>query len=224
MAIKLLSDWDFLTDNVQNIDAGDGGEFLSAESTVLCAGPRTLAADTTKIAPIGLVQNAQLSQNRQVQQLFEVGSRKPFFVPGRTLTQVGLSRVIFDGPSLMKALYTVAPDSGTAGVIDNFSAADQNLPASPYNSEAADKSETGDFFINLASEFFNRPMGLAFVFKDMEADNYAGVYLENCYIQTHSLSMSGQQTVLLENVGIRATTVVPFSLEELGGSGDQIAL
>jgi len=209
-AVNILSNWDFLAGAVQPIDQGDAGEFLSSESAILCAGPRTLATTITNIVPIGLVQNAQLSQNRQIQQLFEVGSRKPFFIPGRTLTQLGVSRILFDGPSLMKAMYMNVTDGTTVGV-PNVDASDSGQnPADPYTDTTM--AGSGDLYINLAAEFFNRPTGLAIVYHDMGQTQYGGVYLENCYLQTHSISMSGQQTVLLENVGVRCAGVIPFAL------------
>ena len=209
-AVNILSDWDFLDGAVQPIDLGDAGRFLSSESSILCAGPRQMGEDTTDVVPVGLVQNAQLSQNRQIQQLFEVGSRKPFFIPGRTLTQLGISRILFDGPSLMKAMYMQTLEDDTVG-IDNVRSDDSGqAPSAPYTDEVLGNS--GSLYINLAAEFFNRPTGLAFVFEDMEQGrDMGGVYLENCYLQTHSISMSGQQTVLLENVGVRCGAVVPFA-------------
>ena len=201
--VTVLGDWNFLDGNVQEIE--DGSDFLSAESTVICAGPADLGAAIPEVRPVGLVQNAQITQNKQIQQLFEIGSRKPFFIPGRTLIQLGMSRVLFDGASLMRALYEVSTDNTT----DNYDSADVVPPAEPYGA-----ATSGDFYMNLASEFFNRPLGLAFIFHDGQNQKYGGFYLENCYIQTHGMSMAGQQTVLLENVGIRASSLIPLDYDE----------
>ena len=86
---------------------GTGTGFVSSESVILAAGMPTLAAqgDLTELVPIGLVENANIQQNKALQQLFEVGSRRPFFIPGRHQIQASLSRVMFNGPSLLKALY-----------------------------------------------------------------------------------------------------------------------
>lgn len=201
--VNVLGDWNFLDGNVQEIE--DGSDFLSAESTVICAGPPNLGASIQDVRPVGLVQNAQITQNKQIQQLFEIGSRKPFFIPGRTLIQLGMSRVLFDGASLMRALYEVSVDAST----DNFDSKDNIPPTEPYDATAS-----GAFYMNLASEFFNRPLGLAFILHDGQNEKYGGFYLENCYIQTHGMSMAGQQTVLLENVGIRASNLVPLDYNE----------
>ncbi len=206
MALTLLSDWDFLNSHVQQID--DNSDFISSESSVLCAGPAKIR-DTNGnyngvLAPIGVVQNAQVTQNKQVQQLFEIGSRKPFFIPGRTLIQVGISRVLFDGPSLMRALYDY-DDLDDSETPNDRPDVDVVPPTDPYEEDSS-----GAFYINLASEFFNRPMGLGFIITDSRKGTYGGFYLEDCYIQTHSMTLAGQQTVLLENVGVRASTLVPI--------------
>lgn len=198
--------WDFANSNVQNIT--DMGDFLSSESVVVFSGPPSYQ-DNTNLVPIGLVQNVQVSQNKQMQQLFEIGSRQPFFVPGRTIVQVGISRVLFDGPSLMRALYTKGDAAAQTynGAEIASDATQAELPSAPFgNAPTTD----GEFFINLASKFFNAPTGLGFMLHDMDNEPYGGFYLENCYFQTHSFSLAGQQTVLLENVGIRAGRIVPL--------------
>ncbi len=204
-------DWDFANSNVQNIT--DMGDFLSSESVVVFSGPATYSTNDNLI-PVGLVQNVQVSQNKQMQQLFEIGSRQPFFIPGRTIVQVGISRVLFDGPSLMRALYTkgaAGAETYNGATIDS-SASQAELPTSPFTpTDAAIDSADGEFFINLASKFFNAPTGLGFMLHDMDNEPYGGFYLENCYFQTHSFSLAGQQTVLLENVGIRAGRIVPLT-------------
>ena len=219
--LKPLGNWKHFTEHVQNLSVSDGGNFLSSESSVICSGPAELGSASLEQAliPIGLVQNAQVSQSKQIQQLFEVGSRKPYFVPGRTMVQSAISRVLFDGPSLMKVLYRHGVDgdtvTGTAATLsNNYDTTDNIPPGAPYPSEATGTSastETGKFFTNLASDFFNRPLGLAFIFKDMQGDQIGGFYLENCYIQTHQLSLAAQQTILMENVGLRAATLRPIS-------------
>ena len=196
-----LNTWDFDGSHVQPIDSPDS--FLSSESVVVCSGPPELK-DTSiyKLIPIGLVQNVQVSQNKQINQIFEVGSRLPIFIPGRTIVNAALSKVLFDSASLMKALYLQTLADGTVetpGMLDDAG----NLYAYPPGQEA--NGEKADFFINLASKFFNRPLGLGFFLKDMQGQQYGGFYLNNCYIQHHTINLASQQTILVENVSIRAS-------------------
>ena len=45
----------------------------------------------------------------------------------------------------------------------------------------------------------------------MQDQEYGGFYLENCYIQSHQLSIAGQQTILVENCGLRCSRVIPIN-------------
>lgn len=217
MPFNSISDWtdNFGPNNVQNdeIDVGTGTNFVSAESVIVAAGfPSYAEADISNMIPIGLVENATIQQNKQLQQLFEIGSRRPFFIPGRHQISATLSRVLFNGPSLMKALYRLRnTDVGTtAATISDIqgeelrgSVASDDLPAAGFTGT----SDGDSLYINLASEFFNNPFGLGLFIRNQKGDGYGGVYLEECFIQAHQLSIAAQQTVLLENCSLRSTAV-----------------
>jgi len=179
--------------------------------------------------PIGLVENANIQQNKALQQLFEIGSRRPFFVPGRHQIQASMSRVIFNGPSLLKALYYLKGESTPEG--DASENADgtlyghgginaDDLPGfGEFTTDNTDVSSASDpLWINLASEMFNHPFGLAFLLKNMEGGDYGGVFLEECFVQAHQFSVASQQTVLLENVSIRAARVIGISAASMPGT------
>ena len=189
---------------------GKGTGFVSAESVIVAAGKAAWDDNTlTDMIPIGLVENANIQQNKALQQLFEIGSRRPFFVPGRHQIQAAMSRVIFNGPSLMKALYYLVGESTDA--TENASLGGINtddLPGYGSFSEGTNVSAASDpLWINLASEMFNHPFGLAFLLKNMEG----------CFVQAHQFSVASQQTVLLENVSLRAARVVGISADSIPG-------
>ena len=218
-----IANWgdNFGPNSVQSLGAGTN--FLSSESVLVCAAPSEFVDATanpvSNFIPIGLVENAAVQQSKQLQQLFEIGSRKPFFVPGRVNISSNLSRVLFNGPSLLKALYKF----NNAGSMANYAQGEEALgydgaaAAGGITTTDGNSTYAGDFYINLASEFFNAPIGLAFLMRDMEQEAYAGFHLGGCFIQGHQFSMAAQQTVLLENVSLRATTVTPISATMIGG-------
>lgn len=252
-------DWryQFLKNNVQPYATyTNSNDFLSSESVVLASGPPRISQTMPlELVPIGLVQNVQVSQQKQIQQLFEIGSRKPFFVPGRTLVSAGMSRILFDGPSLMYAMYLqtavnnispvqpvgfqdwshlvgkndadapTLPDCRIGGakydaagrVSNDFTPA--NAPLFKDRTRLDGEAVPGYFFINLASTFFNRAHGLGFLIYDMEQDAYGGFYLEDCYIQTHAFNVAAQQTVLVENVSVRASSLVPIPAHQIKLAG-----
>lgn len=234
---KNMSEWhaNMLDKAVQSNFTVNGADFLSSETVALCAGPSTLN-DATMIAdliPIGLVQNAQVQQQKQIQQLFEIGSRKPFFIPGRTVVSAAISRILFDGPSLMYAMYIQGDSAGLKGklsqpmpntdsVVDNptmpISPGSQTIGGLENNSDDNSSANPGQFFINLASSFFNKPLGLGFILYDGEKNPYGGFYLEDVYIQTHAFSVASQQTLLVENVSLRCSGMKPLSSIAIQGN------
>jgi len=207
---------------------GSDYDFLSAESTLLVSGPpewdETLG--DSALIPVGLVQNANISQNKMIQQLYEVGSREMFTIPGRTFCQVSIARIMFDGPSLLFTLNSYYNSNGKVMIPQLSDAQSENTspygkPTNPYPENFGEgyqevdpatisDNELGPFWGNLGSSIFNRPMGLGFIFMDTQSDFYGGLYLEKSFIQSYNMGISSQQTILLENVQVRVTKVKPI--------------
>lgn len=204
--------WSFKDKHVQPDNLSDGQDFISSESIVVAAGPNVLGdSSVADLIPIGLLENATVAQNKQLQQLYEIGSRQSYFIPGRTYIQVTLVRVLFNGPSLLKVLTSHVEAEGV-----------ELPPSDPFDNADTGGQFTGDtwddthgpFFISIASDFFNRPFGLAVVMNDSENDKYGGFYMENCNVQSHQFSVTGQQTVVMENAVVRCSDLVPINWEE----------
>ena len=229
-----LSDWkeNLLTKHVQ-AQTVVSGDFLSSETVVMIAGPAELVNETdlNTAVPVGLVQNVQVAQQKNLQQIFEVGSRKPYFVPGRTMISAGISRILFDGPSLMYAMYLSKAAKGASAATRVGYAVPSTLdpladsPAAPWAdtsgsavTEGIGINNTGEMFINLASGFFNKPLGLGFVFYDTNQVPYGGFYMENCYVQSHQINIASQQTILVENISLRVSSLKPLDVTSIPGA------
>jgi hypothetical protein len=199
-----INQWAFKTQHVQP-DAlqenGRLGNFMSSESIVLAAGPASMGDfDASTYIPIGVCDAVQIGQNKTIQQLWEIGSREPYFIPGRTFITGSIGRVLFNGDSLMAAMYNGVSTEGMedpAGSVTNLHGVSQT---------------NGNMFINLASDLFNRPFGLCLFMKDSENEWVAAFVLENCFIQAHSLVLQSQQIVVGENIQFRCTKIVPVSV------------
>lgn len=202
-----INDWKFKEQHVQKSElqdttTGKFGNFISSESIVLAAGPAGSAQyNIAKLIPIGVCDTIQIGQNKTIQQLWEIGSREPYFIPGRNFITGTIGRVLFNGDSLMGAVYrtdqtveedpsVIEPAGTLTGTVDN----------------------PGAFYMNLASDLFNRPFGMALFMKDSENEWIAAFYLENCYIQAHSLTLQSQQIVVGENIQFRCSKIVPISV------------
>jgi hypothetical protein len=99
------SNWDFAGKRLEQQIGGT--DFVSSESTLLLTTPRATYDDEAirMAVAVGLVQDISFNQQRQATQIYEVGSRRKYtFSSGRTSGQMSLSRVLFDGQSLMKAV------------------------------------------------------------------------------------------------------------------------
>lgn len=198
-----IQDWDASGGHVDEevLQGSSARDYVAAESVVIAAGPASLDTpdfDWSLLKPIGVVQNVGIAQSRQLQQLFEIGSRESYFIPGKTFVNANFSRVLVHGPNLLRSFYHWY---ATKDVIDISAGGDR--PGEPY--------PNAYFYINLASEMFSRPIGLLLYMQDTEKQDYSASYLENCFIQSHQMSISAQQTLIMENVQLRASKVVPIT-------------
>jgi len=215
--LRSIQDWQFQQNNVdpeafRRDSSGARGNYISSESVVLAAGPSTLAAalnnNMEDIVPIGVCDTVQVSQNKGVIQLYEIGSRLPYIIPGRPITQFQISRVLFNGDSLLSAMTMGLWRNGD---IDPTSYAGQVMGGpGTDNSSSSSPDRQSYFFLNLASQFFNNPIGLGLYLRDSENEWIAGFYAENCVIQSHTMAIQGQNMIVMENASVRCTTFVPI--------------
>jgi hypothetical protein len=232
MPTTSYSTWDFYNYRVQQ--ESRMGQFVSAESTLVAAGP-PLASQTSGggtrggVYPIGLLESVGVQQSKQLQRIFEIGSSRSYFIPGRVIGSFSIGRTFFFGPSLLRVLYayyrneannieigTEAPgtvkefgegfsfESPQAALLDNLSAADMHaLKRSPGEDY---------FFVDLASDLFNQPMGLAIYFKDANFFSVGAMYLQECYIQGHQMSISSGSVLIMEGVSAQFEKIVPIKV------------
>lgn len=233
MATTSYSNWDFYNFRVQQELVG--GQFVSAESTLVAAGPPSLSAagqDGSEVAyPIGLLETVGLQQNRQLQRIFEIGSTRSYFIPGRTVGSLSIGRTFYFGPSLLRVLYAYyrstggafsigeAPPGNTksspkglrdvpdpdAALLDGFSVSE--LPQLKRN------PGYGYLLIDLASDLFSQPTGMAIYFKDANTDTVGGFYLEEAYVQGHQMTISSGSVLVMEGVSMQYDRIVPLNID-----------
>jgi hypothetical protein len=216
------------------------GQFLNASFTMLAAGPPRLAnlgvgtlaggigtSVDNIVYPIGIVQNFSLSHNRQFNRIWEIGSERSFFISGRTVGQMGLSRIMYHGPSLLRVLYAYYQDLFPPTVIPSVIGAD-NLGAltvaNPHDVKIAPGYE--NLYLNLASDLFTQPVGMMLYLRDSNEDTVGSCYMESCYIPNHTLATDAQGTVIQENAAVQferayAVAVSALPLVSLGAPEGQ---
>ena len=226
------ANWDFDREIQDHLDSGN---FASSKSTLICAAPAFIPGGDTdengqitgspdlssSVHPIGLTQDFSLSQQRGINEVPEIGSNTLYYVMGTTSRQFTLSRVMFHGPSLLRALYSM---NGTVTFSDiSDGKGYEELPAS---------SELSLLYVNLASRFFEKPTGLlirmstpgetnkitAGAVSNPSFGNIGGIYLEECYVRMHSMNTNANNSIIAENVSMTAKRVMPIKGKE-GGTG-----
>lgn len=216
----------------------ENGEYISSEATVLLAGPSRFdryvrgVAGAQSLFPIGLVGQIRIGQEKPIERLYEIGSKRAYFIPGRFRGTLDMARTMFYGPSLMRLLYAAAPTSSVWGTALTASGrpvatspeyAKLFGPATEFNkfsepgtggtpAEATAGNENRDSWMSLISEVFNVPFGMALLMKDSKNRSYGSAYLEDCYLDSHRIDVSIQSVVMTESVTGVFDRVVPCQL------------
>ena len=198
---------------------------VESGTVLICAAPASLASNSsiatvpsgTQIVPIGMVEQASVQQSRPLSRIFEIGSKLSYIIPGRTVGQIALARVLFDGPSLLKCIYQgeVENDSqyadGTKNVLFRTRVNRSATKSDPGNNVGGgfQAISSGNIAMNLASSFFDQKVGLVFMFHDRASDEVGSIYFEGCMVSSHSLGISAGMNVLTESIAIDFVRAVP---------------
>ena len=228
-----FANWKPYENYVQSGGEGPGmvdGKFISGAQIGLFAGPPRLAslggnlalgaalqapqAASQMVYPIGITQNFNLSQNRQVQKIFELGSERSYQIPGRTMGQLGLGRILYHGPNLLRTLYAYYADALAPTVVESLFP-NVGAGAMPNLHDVVLPPGYENFYINLCSDLFSQPVGLLVVLKDSNLDTYGAMYFEACHIPSHTMGVDAQGVIVQEQVGIQYDWIVPIATKSI---------
>ena len=242
---RTFDEWSFFNNTVQQgLQEGRyvnaAFTLLAAGPPRLAAGSTTIDAnsinpDADWIFPIGVVQNFSVGQNSSVMRLFEIGSERSYFIRGRTIGNLTLGRILYHGPSLLRVLWAYGSGTMAADASSMQSQAFQNLTGASYSglnaTTAANPSSnvhgikdsyksppgepTGNLWLNLASDVFSQPMGLALFLKDSNADIVGAYYFEYCHVTNHGFGTEAGGTIISENVGISYERMIPIDMNAI---------
>lgn len=224
-----FSDWSPYTNYVQ---AGMvDGQYVNAGFLMIAAGPPRIAniggatafgfalsgtgqAANQVVLPIGILQNFNLTHNRQFSRIFEIGSERSYFISGRSVGQIALGRVYYHGASLLRILYAYYSDQISPTVVDamwpNAGSITQSNPHDVIIPPGYD-----NIFMNLASDLFAQPIGLLMYIRDINQESLGAMYFEACYLPNHSMATDSQGVLLQENVGVQFERGVPVTVSGL---------
>lgn len=204
-------DWEFQGNYVER--AMDNAAYQAAhpDDTLVLAGPARFATigggnQTQGIASllaIGMLQSLQFTQSKPTQPMMAIGSGRSFFVSGKAQTQWNIGRLFVNGRNLLRVLY--------------HNAVAANLDVHQFDDPAA-KSKNSNYFINLDSELYYIPFGLACFFRNKMHDLVGSFYAELCMINSYAIGINAGQNMVLENVSGLADRLLPMELSTIAGA------
>ncbi len=192
---------------------GGAAAFSGAFSTGNLANMGGAAANQI-VYPIGIVQNFNLSHTRQFSRIFEIGSERSYFIGGRTVGQIGLGRIYYHGPSLLRIMYAYYQDQlGGVKIDPLFANAGAAAMSNPHDVIIPPGYE--NIYLNLASDLFTQPVGLMMYIRDLNQDALAAVYFEACYLPNHTWATDSQGVLIQESVAVQFERAVPVAISAL---------
>lgn len=222
-----FSDWAPYTNYVQSgmVD----GAYANAGFTMLAAGPPRIAniggaaafsqalggqGANQIVYPIGIVQNFNKSETRQFSRIFEIGSERSYFIGGRTVGQLGLSRIYYHGASFLRVLYAYYSDLIPPTVVPPmFPNSGAQAQSNPHDVIIPPGYE--NIYLNLASDLFAQPVGIMMYMRDNNQDALGALYFEACYLPNHSWATDSQGVLVQESVSVQYERAVPVAISAL---------
>jgi hypothetical protein len=176
------------------------------DHTLIVAGPPRFSSISNltaaeDLATIGSLQSVVMSSAKPWQPYQPIGQISSTFLGSKTQNQAQISRLLANGPNLLKSLYS-------------YSTLNESIP-DIFNSEAGllKYFETGapNFWINLDNPLFHVPIGLGFLFRNKVMQGIGGVYMELAVIQSFQTQVQMGQAMILENVGLIFDRAIPLA-------------
>lgn len=165
-------------------------QFLDASRSVIYAQTIKKDGTLTPFRAIGLVQSYGWSEQKDIQQIYEIGSDVPYMVPGRTRGGISISRVLLSGKDFINAIY-----HGDQAIVP-----------------------VADFIKSLAH--IDTPINLMFVAIGGSTSAplvYSRIF-SDCHITARQESIGAGQTIIMESVSITYSYVSDASIEQQGGT------
>ncbi len=206
------STWKFQRSHIERLM--DHAALTSAhpDDTLILAGPAryglTPAGGASKdffekLLPIGMVQSFNAVLQKPTQPMQAIGSARTFYVSGKAQGNANMARLFVNGRNMLRVLYTNAMQAG--------------LDVSGFDDKAATEGDS-TFFINLDSELFLIPFGMACFFRDKLHNSIGAFYLELCALNSYNIGFNAGQNLILEQVSMLFDRALPMLPGDAGGA------
>ena len=183
----------------------DNAAYTSAhpdDTLVLSGPPRQVDSDEQatsgweSLMAIGLQQGFQFNSQKPTQPMQAIGSGRTFFVSGKSQTTWRIGRLFCNGRNLLRTLYHNAVAGG--------------VPVQEFDDSPVAQDATDMYYLNLDSELYLVPFGIASIFRDKIKNLIGAVYLELCMVQSYGVGFNPGQAMILEDVNGMCDRVLPF--------------
>ena len=215
------SDWNWRESFVQlDENMATPGLFIASESTLIAFGPAkaTAAFDVVKV---GLTPNISISQQIPQQRLPEIGSTRVHILNGVPIGGGAMSRLVYNGPSLMRYAYgNLYDDEGNPTALALQGMATGSGNAQDYTTNLfkqimlkPDKIMQGNkdtqLWLSAWDTRLKMPFGLCMYFQDIAGNAVGGFYAEGVKINSHNLSQSAGQLIMVEGISFAFDRLIP---------------
>lgn len=205
---KNLATWNLQKNHVERVLDNSTYDAAHPDDTLILAGParrsiaRTSRGTATSLMALGMFTAFGVQTSAPVTPMMAIGSGRSFFLRGKSQTSWNIQRVMINGRNLLRALYHNAVD--VAGLSpDRFD--------DPAAFEGAPNSQ---FFINLDSELFYIPFGIALTIRSKSRTLVASCYLELCLINSWGAQIGAGQAMVMESVSGFCDRILPFQASD----------
>lgn len=206
---KSLQTWEMQKNQVERILDNATYDAAHPDDTLLLAGPaRRDVARTDRTSPrtlmaLGMFTAFSVQTQAPVQPMMAIGSGRSFFVRGKSQSSWNIQRVMINGRNLLRALYHNAVEVN-------------GLNPDQFDDPAAIKDQPrSQYFINLDSELFYIPFGMAVIMRTKSRTLVASCYLELSLINAYGFAIQAGTASIMESVGGFCDRVMPFQTTDL---------
>jgi hypothetical protein len=221
-AVLTADQWKFQQSYIERMMDHSALTSAHPDDTLVLAGPARAGFNSTatsaggaqndilaQMLPLGMLQSFNAMFQKPTQPMQAIGSGRLFFVSGKSQGQAQIARLFCNGRNLLRALYTNAVQAKL-----DVSKFDDPACATAFDSGDSDAK----YVINLDSELFLIPFGLACFFRDKAHDHLGAFYLELCMINSYNIAYNAGQSLILENVSILFDRALPIRVQSnVGG-------
>ena len=202
-----IASWDSEENYVEQAMESAMYNSAHADDTLVLIGPaRKPTSDVAgALTAVGVLQNFSITQQKQITPHSAIGSARTFFQASKVMVSGSIQRLFINGKNLYRVLYENAYKGG-------YKLQSKPLPHAAENTK---------FLVNLDSNLFLIPFGMAVVYRDKAKNTLGGIYIELMTIPMWSSQISAGSPTIVEGTSFMADRVRALSLNGLSKTGTE---